>query len=243
MWLIVFFSGLLFLAILFFIYSMFVILRQKRLSEMQKDFINNMTHEFKTPISTSGISADVFINDPDIQQSDRLSRYAQIIRDQNRRLNGQVEKVLQLARIERDNFRLNLERLDLHDLLRNIIQNTEVNAARQNGVLTSNLLADEAIIEADRTHLTNILYNLLDNALKYCRDQPLIHIRTVEEDKRIVLSISDEGDAHGWRIHLDSQVNKGTTIRIYIRRPAVVRSWRWTLYQWFPQFKPSSLEE
>ena len=283
MWLIVFFSGLLFLAILFFIYSMFVILRQKRLSEMQKDFINNMTHEFKTPISTIGISADVFINDPDIQQSDRLSRYAQIIRDQNRRLNGQVEKVLQLARIERDNFRLNLERLDLHDLLRNIIQNTEVNAARQNGVLTSNLLADEAIIEADRTHLTNILYNLLDNALKYCRDQPLIHIRTVEEDKRIVLSISDEGlgipkeyhskvfdkfyrvptgnvhnvkgfglglfyiknicDAHGWRIHLDSQVNEGTTIRIYIRRPAVVRSWRWTLYQWFPQFKPSSLEE
>ncbi len=283
MWLIVFFSGLLFLAILFFIYSMFVILRQKRLSEMQKDFINNMTHEFKTPISTIGISADVFINDPEISKSERLSRYAQIIRDQNRRLNGQVEKVLQLARIERDNFRLNLERLDLHELLNNIIRNTEVNAARQNGVLTSNLLADETIIEADRTHLTNILYNLLDNALKYCREKPIIHIRTVEEDNRIVLSISDEGlgipkeyhskvfdkfyrvptgnvhnvkgfglglfyiknicDAHGWRIHLDSKVNEGTTIRIYIGRPAKVRNWRWSFYEWLPQFKPSTLED
>ncbi len=193
MWLIVFFSALLFLAIFFFIYSMFVILRQKRLSEMQKDFINNMTHEFKTPISTIGISADVFINDEDIKKNERLSRYANIIRDQNKRLNSQVEKVLQLARIERDNFRLNLERLDLHELLIHILHNTEVNAARQNGELTSTLLASNTLIEADKTHLTNILYNLLDNALKYCQDIPVIHVKTVEEEGKIVLSISDQG--------------------------------------------------
>lgn len=283
MWLIIFFSVLLFLAILFFIYSMFVILRQKRLSEMQKDFINNMTHEFKTPISTIGISADVFVNDKTIQQDDRLSRYAKIIREQNKRLNSQVEKVLQLARIERDNFRLNLERIDLHDLLRNILQNTEVNAAKQNGELTSTLLASQPMIEADKTHLTNILYNLLDNALKYCKNTPVIHVKTVEEDGVIVLSISDEGvgipkdyqakvfdkffriptgnvhnvkgfglglfyiknicNAHGWRLHLDSKEGVGTTMTIYIRRPSKASDWRMILHQWFPIFKPSTLEE
>ena len=100
----IFFSLILLLSVFFFIYSMFIILRQKRLSEMQKDFINNMTHEFKTPISTIKISADVFLNNPQIQGNDRLHRYAQIIKDQNQRLNNQVEKVLQLAKIERGGF-------------------------------------------------------------------------------------------------------------------------------------------
>ena len=283
MWLIIFFSALLFLAILFFLYSMFVILRQKRLSEMQKDFINNMTHEFKTPISTIGISADVFINDEKIKTDDRLSRYANIIRNQNKRLNNQVEKVLQLARIERDNFRLKLERIDLHDLLNNILHNTEVNAARQNGELTSTLLATNTQIEADKTHLTNILYNLLDNALKYCKDFPVIHVSSIDEEGKIILSISDQGvgiakehqskvfdkfyriptgnvhnvkgfglglyyiknicQAHGWRLQLQSQEGKGTTIKIYITRPAMVSNWREALAQFFPILKPLSKSE
>ncbi|MEL7122857.1 MAG: histidine kinase dimerization/phospho-acceptor domain-containing protein, partial [Bacteroidota bacterium] len=97
----IFFSGILLFTILFFAYAMFVILRQKRLSELQKDFINNMTHEFKTPLSTIKIAADVFLSDSNIQQNSRLHKYANIVKDQNERLNKQVEKVLQLAKVER----------------------------------------------------------------------------------------------------------------------------------------------
>lgn len=187
------FSIILLFTILFFIYSMFVILRQKRLSEMQKDFINNMTHEFKTPISTIKISADVFINNEIIQKDQRLHRYANIIKEQNERLNSQVEKVLQLARIERNSLELNKEEIDLHLLLKNILRSTEIKVSKQQGTLSSNLQATQPIIQADQIHLTNILHNLLDNALKYCREQPNIKVSTVDQADQILLEIKDQG--------------------------------------------------
>ena len=187
------FSIILLIAILFFMYSIFIILRQKRLSEMQKDFINNMTHEFKTPISTIKISADVFLNNPIIQEDKRLHRYASIIKEQNHRLNNQVEKVLQLARIERESFSLNKEKIDVHELLENIVQNAEIKLTEKSGTISCFLEAKRAIVEADRLHLTNVLDNLVDNAIKYCKDKPEITLITADYGNQINLSISDNG--------------------------------------------------
>ncbi|MEM0992677.1 MAG: HAMP domain-containing sensor histidine kinase [Bacteroidota bacterium] len=186
-------SGILALTLLFFSYSIFVILRQKRLSEMQKDFINNMTHEFKTPISTIKISADVFLNDNNITQNERLNRYAQIIKDQNQRLNTQVEKVLQLAKIERDQFRLKLEEIPMHELLENTLKGTKLKIESQNGTLETALSAKKSHVRADRLHLTNVLHNLIDNAIKYCKDKPHVKIKTFNARNRLVLQIEDQG--------------------------------------------------
>jgi two-component system phosphate regulon sensor histidine kinase PhoR len=187
------FSFVLLITIAFFFYSSFVILRQKRLSEMQKDFINNMTHEFKTPISTIKISSEVFLNHPLVKQDQRLHQYAQIIRDQNLRLNNQVEKVLQLAKIERDNFRLQKESLRVNELLVDILQSVQLKINDLGGQLTWDLSASHDLVLADRLHLSNIIYNLLDNASKYCKETPQIHVSTQNEKKCLAIHIQDQG--------------------------------------------------
>ena len=189
----VLFSGILLITILFFIYSMLVILRQRRLSEMQKDFINNMTHEFKTPISTIKISADVFLNNEVIQKDARLHQYANIIKTQNQRLNNQVEKVLQLAKVERGSFKLALEEIDLHQLLKGILESTSLELAEKNGSLTTACQATNSWIQADKLHLTNILHNLLDNAVKYSKRNPEIVVSTKSLKQAIQLNIADRG--------------------------------------------------
>ncbi len=251
------FSGILLITILFFVYAMAIILRQKRLSEMQKDFINNMTHEFKTPISTIRISTDVFLKSPEIISNPRLNQYANIIQEQNTRLNNQVEKVLQLAKIERDNFKLNLEETDLHGLVTSVLDGMRVQVEKQGGTLHCELLAKTPTIKADRLHLTNILHNLVDNATKYCKDSPNILLRTKDlAGGKIQLQVVDNGigisnedlskvfekfyrvptgdvhnvkgfglglfytknicETHSWKINMDSEPGKGTTVTIII---------------------------
>lgn len=187
------FTAVLLLSVLFFLYSIFVILRQKQLSEMQKDFINNMTHEFKTPISTIKISAEVFLNNPTVQSDPRLMQYARIIQDQNLRLNNQVEKVLQLARIEGDNFRLSPEKLNLHEFLEQIVPAVRIKVEEKGGSLHCALEAPTPFIMADRLHLSNIIHNLLDNAIKYCKEVPVVEVRTSAKGKSILLIFSDQG--------------------------------------------------
>ena len=189
----IFFSVILLLTIIFFAFSMFVILRQKSLSELQKDFINNMTHEFKTPISTIQISADVFLNHPAIQADGRLSLYASIIKEQNQRLNSQVEKVLQLAKIEQGSFELKREIIPLQELLQSAIESTAVSVEKQGGSLQSHIALEGVSIAADRLHLTNILHNLLDNALKYCQGTPDISFQAGLARGGIQITISDRG--------------------------------------------------
>ncbi|MCI5083202.1 MAG: HAMP domain-containing histidine kinase [Saprospiraceae bacterium] len=187
------FTALVIVTIIFFAYAMFIILRQKRLSEMQKDFINNMTHEFKTPISTIKISADVFLKAPQIQEDKRLMQYARIIKEQNMRLNKQVEKVLQLASIEKGNFSLKPEVLDLTEVLNNTIQSIRIQVDKIGGTLQTDLPQRPTSIRADRLHLTNILHNLFDNAIKYCKDIPDIQVCLQENDGQLELSIKDNG--------------------------------------------------
>ncbi len=251
------FSIILFITILFFLYAIFVILRQKLLSEMQKDFINNMTHEFKTPISTIKIGANVFINNDSIKQNDRLLRYAHIISNQNDRLNNQVEKVLQLAKIERDSFKLKLETIDLHEVIRQTVNSIEMKIQADGGRIQTNLLAEHSFLKADALHLNNILNNLLDNAVKYCKGTPDIEVSTYNKRQKLILIVKDKGigiskeyqakvfkkffrvptgnvhnvkgfglglfyvknivDEHGWKIKLDSEEGKGTTLIIAMK--------------------------
>lgn len=194
MQLILFLSVILLVTILFFAYAMWVILRQKRLSEMQKDFINNMTHEFKTPLSTIKIAAGVFANDERVKSDSRLERYANIILEQNERLNKQVEKVLQLARLEKGNIELKKEKVSLIEVLDPLLESTRMQLEQRGGELKTDLEALQNVsIVADRLHLTNILYSLLDNALKYCDGQPLITVSAEQINKRVMLRIADNG--------------------------------------------------
>lgn len=194
MWIVVAFTALMLITVAFFIYAMFVILRQKQLSEQQRDFINNMTHEFKTPISTINISTDVFLNNETIRADPRLNRYAGIIKEQVLRLNTQVEKVLQLAKIERDHIELNLETIDLAELIRSISPSIELKVhEREGGVLDLNLPHTPVLIRADRLHLTNILHNLVDNGVKYSKGAPIISINLEKQGRRALLTVQDQG--------------------------------------------------
>jgi len=252
-------SLILLVTIFFFAYSMLIILRQKRLSEMQKDFINNMTHEFKTPISTVRIAADVFLNAPAVQANKRLLQYAGIIKDQNQRLNDQVEKMLQLTRIEKRHIELKKEALNLDEILTEIVGGASVQVEKRKGKIVYECKAKGAEVMADRLHLVNIVHNLLDNAVKYCNTAPQIKIVLERSGKFVELRISDNGigiskeylkrvfdkfyrvptgnihnvkgfglglyyvrsvsQAHRWKIHLESEQGKGTTVRLLM--PAI----------------------
>jgi two-component system, OmpR family, phosphate regulon sensor histidine kinase PhoR len=204
------FSIISLMTVFFFIYSMLIILRQKRLSELQKDFINNMTHEFKTPISTIKVAADVFASHPFIQGDSRLSKYAQIMREQNNRLNTQVEKVLQLTRIDKNTLDLNKEVINLHELLDTVLPSIQVKVEGLNGALEQRLRAKQPYVKADSLHLTNIIHNLLDNAIKYCKDgKPEILVITEDTEKNIRLMISDRG------IGIDKEHHKKIFQRFY----------------------------
>lgn len=194
MQLISFLSVILIVTILFFAYALWVILRQKRLSEMQKDFINNMTHEFKTPLSTIKIAAGVFLNDEHIKNNTRLSRYATIILEQNQRLNNQVEKVLQIASIEKGNLEINPQRLALCDVLDPLLESTRIRVEELGGQLKTKLPAHKPYyVSADRLHLNNILYSLLDNAIKYCKKVPDITVNVSVKEAHIFIEIEDQG--------------------------------------------------
>ena len=204
------FTAISLLTVVFFIYALTVILRQKRLSELQKDFINNMTHEFKTPISTIKVAADVFAAAPSVASDPRLARYAQIIREQNNRLNTQVEKVLQLTRIDRNTLDLNKEIINVHELLETILPTMHVKIEEKDGILTQDLAATQPYIKADTLHLTNIIHNLLDNAIKYSKDgKPDIEVRTEDKDKNVRLIIVDKG------IGIEKEHQKKVFFRFY----------------------------
>lgn len=195
MWIVVAFSLLMLVTVAFFIYSMFVILRQKQLSELQRDFINNMTHEFKTPISTINISTDVFLQNASIKSDMRLNRYAGIIKEQVMRLNTQVEKVLQLAKIERDHLELNKEKVDLEELINSLSPSLELKIGEKEGKLQLHLGIPHPIVMADRLHLTNILHNLVDNAVKYSKPNvpPEIVVGLYKSKKGVGLKVADNG--------------------------------------------------
>jgi two-component system phosphate regulon sensor histidine kinase PhoR len=180
------------LAILFFLYSIWVILKQKRLSELQRDFINNMTHEFKTPIASIKIASDVIANDEKTKEDKRLSRYAQIIREQNARLNDQVEKVLNIARMEKDSIELKKEWINLHETLDHIVKAEAVKIT--NGYMRYYPVETEAYIYTDKLHFVNVICNMIDNAVKYCQNENIeVQVRTSLQNSHMLIQIEDNG--------------------------------------------------
>lgn len=189
----IFSSFILLLVTFFFVYTIFIILRQFRLVEMQKDFVNNMAHEFKTPISTITISAETLNDASIIHHPARLLNYVNIIRNETNRLRNQVDKLLQIARMESDKLDLHEEVTDLHTLIQELLPNLRIRIDEMNGKLVLRLDAKHHQVLADRVHLINILYNLVDNAIKYTEQAPEIEIHTWTESSDLFLSVKDNG--------------------------------------------------
>jgi two-component system phosphate regulon sensor histidine kinase PhoR len=187
-------SGFLMLVVVgCFGYAVKVILRQKKISNIKNDFINNMTHEFKTPIATVSLATEA-LQDKDLRGNESIvDRYVNVIREENKRLGMQVEKVLQIASLDKKDFELKIEETDVHEVIQKALMNIKLTIEKRGGKLTSQLNAANAIVQADKVHLTNIIYNLADNANKYSTDEPEINIRTENISSGIIIRISDKG--------------------------------------------------
>ncbi|MGB0369508.1 MAG: sensor histidine kinase, partial [Flavobacteriales bacterium] len=186
-------SSVLFIVIIFFGYTLWVILKQKRLSEIKNDFINNMTHEFKTPISTITASAELLRSGNLDDDTEKRSRYYQMIADESNRLKLQVEKVLQMAQFDTREIDLNLATNDVHQLIEKASASVQILLDERNGTLQLSLDAENSEVKVDELHFTNIIRNLLDNAIKYCTENPQIVISTHQSKNGITISVQDNG--------------------------------------------------
>lgn len=176
-----------------FSYTIWVIFRQKKVSAMKTDFINNMTHEFKTPIATISLAADSIISPMIIGSKEKIMRFAQIIKQENKRMLGQVEKVLQMALIDKKDFDLKLTDVDMHSIINQAIENANLQVEKRGGRIKKHLDAERPIIAGDQTHLSNVIHNLLDNANKYSLDAPDISVRTRNVSKGVEVIVEDHG--------------------------------------------------
>jgi two-component system, OmpR family, phosphate regulon sensor histidine kinase PhoR len=176
-----------------FIITIVVIVKQKRLSEIRNDFVNNMTHELKTPIATISLASQM-LNDKSIPiESKNLSSLAGVITDETKRLSTQVEKVLQMAVFDKGKISLKIRRLEIHELINNVVKNFIIQVRNRNGQITKNLDAEFTMVNVDEVHFSNILLNLLDNAIKYSKDQPQITVSTYNKKSGITIVVQDNG--------------------------------------------------
>lgn len=187
-------SIILILVILFaFGYTLYIMLRQKKISEIRNDFVNNMTHELKTPISTISLASQM-LNDNTIPNTmkniDHLSR---VINDESKRLSSQVEKVLQAAIFEKGKLNLKIRRLDAHEIITNVVKSFLIQIKSRNGQITRNLDAEYSIVNIDEVHFSNVILNLLDNALKYTHGKPQITISTSDKKQYLSILVEDNG--------------------------------------------------
>jgi two-component system, OmpR family, phosphate regulon sensor histidine kinase PhoR len=239
-----------------FTYTITTIFRQKKLSEIKTDFINNMTHEFKTPISTISLACEALSDRDVIKSSEFMESYINIIQEENKRLAGMAEKILQTAVIEKGQLKMRREQIDLHEVIIDVIKNIRIQVEIKDGLIRRHFRAENPVISGDRVHLTNLVYNLLDNANKYSPRKPVITVRTENTSSGILLTIEDHGigiskaeqkkifdklyrvptgnihevrgfglglsyvkaivSEHKGKISLESEVNKGTTFKIFL---------------------------
>ncbi|MBP7541683.1 MAG: HAMP domain-containing histidine kinase, partial [Saprospiraceae bacterium] len=187
------FSLLLLIALGVFVYSIFVIVKQNELSELQKDFINNMTHEFKTPLASILLASGAISSNPKVKDDSVIQRLTGIIDQQNKRLISHVEKILELAKLEKNKFLLFTEKLELNNVIREMLPALELRIENVQGVMNINLSNEDIFILADKIHLTNVLDNLIDNAIKYSINNPVIYISSSIQKGKVILSIEDNG--------------------------------------------------
>jgi two-component system phosphate regulon sensor histidine kinase PhoR len=178
-----------------FIYTLFIVFRQKKLTEMKNDFVNNMTHEFKTPISTISLAAQM-LKDPAVGKSPQMFQHiSTVINDETKRLRFQVEKVLQMSMFDRQQTMLKKKALDANELIEGVINTFALKVERYEGQITSNLEAERAEVFADEMHLTNVIFNLMDNAVKYKKPDVnlVLNVHTWNESDNLCISIQDNG--------------------------------------------------
>lgn len=186
-----------FILLVVFLYTIIVAFRQKKLTEMKNDFINNMTHEFKTPISTISLAAQM-LNDQSVLKSENMLRHiSTVINDETKRLRFQVEKVLQMSMFDRQKATLRLADVDVNPLIANIVHTFKLKVEKFGGTIRTNLDAENSIVNIDEMHFTNVVFNLLDNALKYRReDVPLelvVTTRHRDSGRKVEISVKDNG--------------------------------------------------
>lgn len=176
-----------------FYLTVHTMLRQKKLSEIKNDFINNMTHEFKTPLATISLAVDALRNEKVIHDKQKSDYFSGIIKEENRRMNKQVETILQAALLEKQELQLNLKSIHVHEIIRNVMENFELQFQEINAKRDMQLLAKQDLLEADEVHFTNLISNLIDNAIKYSREQLSIKIATSNNTKNLIIRIEDNG--------------------------------------------------
>ncbi len=197
-------SGILLLS-LFFIFiiviafssSLYQLIRQKKISEIKTDFINNMTHEFKTPIATINLALDSIKNPKIIDDNEKVLRYVQMIRDENKRMHSQVENVLRISRLEKNQIEISKDTLDMQDVIEDAITHISLLIADRKGTLDIHFEAITSEIKGNQFHLTNVVVNMLENAIKYSKESPKIDVFTESTDKFFIFKIKDEGIGMG----------------------------------------------
>jgi two-component system phosphate regulon sensor histidine kinase PhoR len=179
--------------VLSFAATIYIIFKQKRLSEIKNDFINNMTHELKTPISTISLASQM-LNDKSIpEKSKNLGHISRVIEDESKRLGYQVEKVLQMAIFDRGKIKLKFREVDIHDLILGVINNFSIQIDKMNGRIIEELNASNPVLKLDTVHFTNVISNLIDNAIKYSKENPEIRISTETRNSKLIIRIKDNG--------------------------------------------------
>jgi two-component system phosphate regulon sensor histidine kinase PhoR len=178
-----------------FYLTIYTMLRQKKLSEIKNDFINNMTHEFKTPIATISLAVDAIRNEKVQKDVSKLSYFSEIIKEENQRMNRQVETILKSALMDRQEVQLNLKPLHVHTFIRDVADNFMLRLHEKQGSLEMDLNAQNDLIEGDEVHISNLINNLMDNAVKYSKENvpPKICITTSSNDKKFILRLEDNG--------------------------------------------------
>ena len=180
--------------ILAFAVTVRTLFNQKKLSEIKSDFINNMTHELKTPLATISLAIDALTNEKVIHDADKIKIYSSMIKEENKRMNKQVEKILQAARLEKEEIKLSLQKLDAHKVINKVADNLALQIQEKSGVLDLKLNATNSFIEADEVHFSNIIFNLLDNAMKYSDKPPYILVETFKHGNGMLsIKVKDNG--------------------------------------------------
>lgn len=194
LWVTLIVSGLIILILIAsFYYTISTIQKQKKLSLIKNDFISNMTHEFKTPISTISLASEM-LNDQSVAKTpDKVERFVKMIKDENKRLSVLVESILQTAILDKGEFKLKKSDIDLHEIIRQAIQNIQLQIDQKGGRIHSHLNAERCILHADKVHITNIVFNLIDNAIKYSKEVPEITIETSNVRNGILFVVRDKG--------------------------------------------------
>jgi len=192
--------------------AIYQLIKQRQISQIKTDFINNMTHEFKTPIATINLALDSIRNPKIIGDQEKVMRYLKMIKDENKRMHAQVENVLRISKLEKNELNISKERVKLHDIIEDAVSHIELIVEDKQGYVKTHLDAEKSSVLANETHFTNVIVNIFDNAVKYSDDTPKIDVYTENIGNNILLKIADQGN--GMSKQVQKKVFEKTTIKV-----------------------------